>query len=162
MGSPQISSANRKSANFQTSLFFRFAELPQLCHLADLRCADWDTKDIWRFAICGLIITNLRICDLRTGTPQKFAIAEWAQEFDNRTNQKNLRGHLCTILYTSLYRVFIVRFGLQCQVRRPHILRRLSIFMDIHGTVLVNYFSVTKFTNFTSTDQGQLCSVTAT
>jgi hypothetical protein len=48
------------------------------CKLADLRFADWDTKQICGFAICGfaicvLIITNLRISDLRTGTPQKFA-----------------------------------------------------------------------------------------
>jgi hypothetical protein len=38
-----------------------------------------DTKEI-----CGLIITNLRICDLRTCNPKKFAdltIAERAQEF---------------------------------------------------------------------------------
>ncbi len=40
---------------------------------ADLRFADWDNKEICGFAICGLIITNLQICDLRTGTPQKFA-----------------------------------------------------------------------------------------
>jgi hypothetical protein len=39
------------------------------CNYADLRFADWDTMVV---AICD-IITNLRICYLRTGTPQKFA-----------------------------------------------------------------------------------------
>ncbi len=48
----------------------------------DLRFADWDTKEICGFAILGLIITYLRICDLRTGTPRKFAdlplrISDW-------------------------------------------------------------------------------------
>jgi hypothetical protein len=40
---------------------------------ADLRFADGDTKEICGFAICGLILANVRICDLRTGTPTKFA-----------------------------------------------------------------------------------------
>jgi hypothetical protein len=38
------------------------------CNFAGLRFVEWDTKEI-----CGFIITNLRICDLRTGTPKKFA-----------------------------------------------------------------------------------------
>jgi hypothetical protein len=41
--------------------------------LSTLRFVDWDTHEICGCAICGLIITNMRICDLRTGTPQKFA-----------------------------------------------------------------------------------------
>jgi hypothetical protein len=32
---------------------------------------DWDKKGICGIAIFGLIIANLRICDLRTGTPRK-------------------------------------------------------------------------------------------
>ncbi len=47
--------------------------------LLNLRFVDWDTQEIYGCAICGLIITNLRICDLRTGTPLEicgFAIAE--------------------------------------------------------------------------------------
>jgi hypothetical protein len=46
---------------------------------ADLRYADHPIFAIYRFAtprkfpICGLNITNLRICDLRTGTPENFA-----------------------------------------------------------------------------------------
>jgi hypothetical protein len=32
--------------------------------VADLRFADWEAKEICAFAICGLIITNLRICGL--------------------------------------------------------------------------------------------------
>ncbi len=53
------------------------------CKFADLQFSYWNTKEIFGFAICGLIITNLPICDLRTGTPQKFADfdPEWAQEF---------------------------------------------------------------------------------
>ncbi len=42
---------------------------------ADLRLADRDTKEIFGFAICRLIITKLRICNMRTGTPQKLRIA---------------------------------------------------------------------------------------
>jgi hypothetical protein len=41
--------------------------------LANLRFADWDTKDIFGFVSCELIITFLLILDLRTGTPQQFA-----------------------------------------------------------------------------------------
>ncbi len=37
------------------------------CKFADQQFEDWDTKEI-----CGLIITNLRICDLRTGSSQQF------------------------------------------------------------------------------------------
>ncbi len=54
------------------------------CKFADLRFADWDAKDICRFVSCELIITNMLILDLGTGTPPKFAdlpIAEEAQEF---------------------------------------------------------------------------------
>jgi hypothetical protein len=50
--------------------------------------------------ICGLIVTNLRICDLRTGTPKKFADLRLQNEPKNlricnlRTNRKNLLAHL--------------------------------------------------------------------
>ncbi len=53
-----------------------------------------DTKEIYEFAICGLIITNSHICDLRTGTPQKFADLRLPNELQNlricglRTNSK--------------------------------------------------------------------------
>jgi hypothetical protein len=47
--------------------------------------ADWDIKEICGFAICGLIITILRICDLRIGSPQKFA------DLRLRNEPKNLR-----------------------------------------------------------------------
>jgi hypothetical protein len=49
------------------------------CKFADLLFADWGTKEICGFAICGLIITNLRICDLWINH-YKFAdlrFAEW-------------------------------------------------------------------------------------
>ncbi len=51
--------------------------------------------------ICGLIVKNLRICYLRTGTPQKVADLQLRNEPKNlpicdlRTNKKNLRAHLC-------------------------------------------------------------------
>ncbi len=51
------------------------------CKFANWRFADWDTEEI-----CGLIITNLRICDLRN-EPKNLRIC------DLRTN-KNLRAHL--------------------------------------------------------------------
>ncbi len=67
---------------------------------ADLRFADWDTKESCVFAICGLIITNLRIFDLRTGTPQQFADQRLRNEPKSWqicvlwTNIKDLRAHL--------------------------------------------------------------------
>jgi hypothetical protein len=45
---------------------------------------------IYGFAICGSIITCVRICDLRTGTSQKFA------DLRLRNEPKNLRTHLCS------------------------------------------------------------------
>jgi hypothetical protein len=52
-----------------------------------------DTKEI-----CGLIITNLQICDLRTCTPKKFADLRWCgmspRMFGFAAQQKNLRAHL--------------------------------------------------------------------
>jgi hypothetical protein len=42
---------------------------------ADLRFAYWDTQEIFGFMICGLIITTLRICYLRTGTSEICGIA---------------------------------------------------------------------------------------
>jgi hypothetical protein len=58
--------------------------------LANLKFADWDTKEICGFAICRLIITNLRNCDLWTGRPKKFAYLRL------RNEPKNLL--LCTQL----------------------------------------------------------------
>jgi hypothetical protein len=43
------------------------------CKFADVGFAVWATKELCEFGICGLIFTNLRICDLRNGTLQKFA-----------------------------------------------------------------------------------------
>jgi hypothetical protein len=62
--------------------------------IADLRFADWNTKEIYWYEICGLIITNFRLCDLRTGTPQKFVDLRLRKEPKNfricglRTNKK--------------------------------------------------------------------------
>jgi hypothetical protein len=86
VNNPQISSANRKSAN--SHIFFRFADRPQVSRFVDFRFADWNTEEICGFAICRLIITNLQICDLRN-EPKSFRIC------DLRTNKKNLRAHLC-------------------------------------------------------------------
>ncbi len=67
---------------------------------ADLRFADWDTNEICGFAICRLIITNLRTCKLRTGTPQKFPELRYQNECKNsricdmQTNKENLHAHL--------------------------------------------------------------------
>jgi hypothetical protein len=44
----QLSSANHKSANYRTNFFFRFADLPQVWHFANLRFAEYII-----FAICG-------------------------------------------------------------------------------------------------------------
>jgi hypothetical protein len=71
-----------------------------LANFAELQFADWGNKDICGFAICGLIITNWRICDLRTGTPKTIADMRLRNEPKNfricdlRTNNKNLRVHL--------------------------------------------------------------------
>ncbi len=68
--------------------------------LADLQFGDWGTKEICEFAICGLIITFLQICNLQTSTPQEFADVRLQNEpknlriCDMRTNRKNLRAHL--------------------------------------------------------------------
>jgi hypothetical protein len=49
---------------------------------------------IWGFATCGLIFTNLRICDLWPGTPKKFVDLRLRNEPKNflicdlRTNKK--------------------------------------------------------------------------
>ncbi len=61
-----------------------------------LICGLGHTKEIFGFAICELIIKNLRICFLRTDTPQKFAALRLRNESKNlricdlRTNNKNL------------------------------------------------------------------------
>ncbi len=57
------------------------------CKFADLRLADGDTKET-----CGLIVANLRICDLRT--PQKFASPR-VRGFVNCEIKKNMHAHLC-------------------------------------------------------------------
>jgi hypothetical protein len=54
--------ANQCGSESET-LLFSF----QICGFADL-----DTKEICAFSICRLIITNLRICDLWTGTSKNF------------------------------------------------------------------------------------------
>jgi hypothetical protein len=65
------------------------------CKFPNWRFADWATKEI-----CGLIITNLRICDLRTGITHKFEDLRLRNEPKNlrvrdlRT-YKNLRANLC-------------------------------------------------------------------
>ncbi len=48
------------------------------CKFSDLRFAVWDTKKICGFVICGLIITNLRICvaDWHTSEISGFAVAD--------------------------------------------------------------------------------------
>ncbi len=106
-----VSSNGGRSANkfrksqirkfLRTKVFVRFADFWQAnadldqkhCFfpdiLADLQFADWDTEEIWG-AICGIIITNLRICGLRTGTPQKFA------DLRLRNEAKNVR--ICGLL----------------------------------------------------------------
>ncbi len=103
MGGPQISSANRKSENQRTSLFFRFADLPQMQQFRDLRFVDLRFVDL-RFAdsiiFCGLktsanpqihnfLLTNLRICDSRTGSPQIF------EDLPLRNKPKNLWIAIC-------------------------------------------------------------------
>jgi hypothetical protein len=40
---------------------------------ADLRLADWKTIDMFGFAIYGITVKKLRICDLRSGTAKTFA-----------------------------------------------------------------------------------------
>jgi hypothetical protein len=41
------------------------------CKFADLQFADWTTKEICGFVICGLIITNLRFRDLQDWLTQE-------------------------------------------------------------------------------------------
>jgi hypothetical protein len=74
----------------RTLLFSKFA---------DLRL-DWDTKEICGFAIC---ITNSQICNLRTGTTQKYEDLQLQNEPKNlqicdlQINTKNLRALLCNL-----------------------------------------------------------------
>jgi hypothetical protein len=42
--------------------------------VAHLRLVDWNTKEIYGFATCGLTVQKLRLCDLRTGAPKKLRI----------------------------------------------------------------------------------------
>ncbi len=53
----------------------RFATVcPVYGTVADFRFADWDTKEMCGFTIDGLLlITTLRICDLRAGIPRQLA-----------------------------------------------------------------------------------------
>jgi hypothetical protein len=67
------------------------------CKFADFRFSDWDSKEIF-----GLIITgsNLRICDLRTGTPKKLRVCDCGLSpriCGFATNKQNLRAHLCIL-----------------------------------------------------------------
>ncbi len=89
--------------------------------LAKLKFADWDTKErICGFATCRVIITNLRICDLRTGTPQKFAYLRLRNEPKNLLvcTQLALYGvwssclpKLCTAtILLVLYNIFFLSF----------------------------------------------------
>ncbi len=60
--------------------------------LANLRVCELRTGTpgkFCKFAICGLISTNLRICDFRTGTPKKCAYLRL------RNEPKNLRIAIC-------------------------------------------------------------------
>jgi hypothetical protein len=56
----------------------------------------------------AFFLENLRICDLRTGTPQKCAdfrllnVPKNLRICDLRANKKNLRAHLC-IQYYCIY-----------------------------------------------------------
>jgi hypothetical protein len=56
--------------------------------------------EICEFSICGLIIKNLRTCDLRTGTSKKLADLQYRNEPKNlrtcelRTLKKSLHVHL--------------------------------------------------------------------
>jgi hypothetical protein len=62
--------------------------------LANLRFADWDTKEICGFVICALFVKKkLQICNFWTGTAKKFL--RLRNEPKNlRTNKKeNLRPH---------------------------------------------------------------------
>jgi hypothetical protein len=71
--------------------------------------ADWDTKEICGFAICELIITGLRGCKLRTGTPQEFADLRLQNEPKTlRINKTNLRAHLWSCLYHIQYLIRVV------------------------------------------------------
>jgi hypothetical protein len=76
VGGPQISFADPQISGLK--MFVRFADLPQMLHLIDLKFVD----PIF-FVICGLKTSaSPRMkkkkfeFDLRTGTPVKFAIAE--------------------------------------------------------------------------------------
>jgi hypothetical protein len=91
----------------RTQLFFEDLKLPQiricltlhgkyqfgsgsetrfvLCKFAHLRFANWDSKEICKFAICELNITNLRFAIFGVAHLKNcgFAIAEGENEFEN-------------------------------------------------------------------------------
>ncbi len=62
-------------------------------------------SQICGFAICGLIITNLWICDLRTGTSKKFSDLRLRNEPKNlRTNKKICVPTFLGLTSASLFR----------------------------------------------------------
>ncbi len=152
MGSPQI--------KFRKSLICKFADLTFLLDLRNFRnCADWDTKEI-----CGLIITNLRICDLQTAHLRSLRLPNEPKILLIGLTKKKFA-------VPPLHYIYFLPVYVYCMVRStmPSASAAYTKKTDLqydgqsrYSTVLVNYFSVTKFTNFTSTDQQQLCSVRAT
>jgi hypothetical protein len=67
VGSPQISSTNRKFANLRTYIF-NIA----FCCLKYTKSIRGKPMRIW-IRNTAFFLANLQICDLRTGTPRKFA-----------------------------------------------------------------------------------------
>ncbi len=88
-------------------------------------CGLGHTKEIFGFAICGLIIKKLRICVLRTVTPQKFAALRLRNESKNlricvlRTNNKNLMSTFGK--YTRALNNGLAEKGRGEQARKPMI-----------------------------------------
>jgi hypothetical protein len=69
---PQISIANLQICGLDFFLDLRTFRKCGSLRIYNLRTIyfmqfeDWDTKEIWVFVICGLIITNLRFADWHT------------------------------------------------------------------------------------------------
>jgi hypothetical protein len=68
-----------------------------------MRFADWDTKEICGYAIWGLIISNLRICDLRNESKN-------LPVCDLLTNKKKITGPFLLFCYL-VVGSFILRGG---------------------------------------------------
>jgi hypothetical protein len=71
------------------------SETFRLCKFAELRFADWETKEILR--ICDLRIIHYKFAGWHTSEICRFAIVEWAQEFADfwfADEQKKLLAHL--------------------------------------------------------------------